>query len=61
MAHYLMIGGDTACGATDVPAVRAKTLVSCPECLLRVNRWSDAHAAAKAAWAERIAKGDRWK
>jgi predicted nucleic acid-binding Zn ribbon protein len=55
MTHYLMNGNVTACGESgDVaPATRAKALISCPACLACVTRWTDAHVAAKAAWAER--------
>jgi hypothetical protein len=45
---------ETACGLSNVPAVAVKALVSCPECLERVSRWSAARDAARAAWNARI-------
>jgi len=57
MTHYLMISNraETACGLSNVPAVKAKELVSCPECFHRLQRWTSAHSAAKVAWMERVA------
>ena len=53
MTHYLMIGGGSACGSKG-PTAHARALVSCPECLAQVTRWSEAHTSAKTAWAERV-------
>ena len=60
MTHYSMVSNraETACGVRGlsfVSATRVKDLVSCPECLLRVSRWTTSRDAAKAAWDARVA------
>jgi hypothetical protein len=56
--HYLMLSNraETACGLSNVPAVAAKPLVNCSDCLERITRWSAARDAAKAAWYTRTAR-----